>query len=395
MLSYGGRVSRARLFLSTYGLDALIVVVAVSSGAGTLLRRDASLPSGGQRWVEAAAITVVVLLLLLRAGFPFGAPAALWLACAVLSFWDGRLITSAHGVLLAGVGAAVLLGDVRSDVRARIGLAVVAGGGAIVVSNDPDRSLGGDAAVLVIFVFGWLVGYALRERTERTEAAEERATGAEREREAGARLAVAEERARIARELHDVVAHAVSVMVLQVGAVRHRMRDADAEDRQLLENAEKAGRAALAEMRRLLGAMRGDGDQLERVPRPGLADLNGLIVDVRAAGLAVGLQINGDPVELPAGLDLSVYRIVQEALTNTLRHAAARRAEVAVSFGPHDLRVEVRDDGRGPVDGDGRGHGLVGIRERVKIYGGEMRTTRAVGGGFVLEARLPLDGEGA
>ena len=129
------------------------------------------------------------------------------------------------------------------------------------------------------------------------------------------------------------------------------------------------------------------------MPHPGLADLNGLIAHVRAAGLAVDLHVDGEPVELPAGLDLSVYRIVQEALTNTLRHAAARRADVALSFGPHDLRVEVRDDGRGPADGDGLGHGLVGIRERVKIYGGEMSAAGTPGGGFVLQARLPLDGD--
>lgn len=386
-------MSRARLLLSTYGLDALIVLAAAGSGVGTFLRDDSSALSGSQRWLESAAIAGVVAILMLRRRFPFGAPAALWLLSAGLSFLDGRLITSQAGVYLAGLGAAVLLGSLRSDVMARGGLAVVVTAGAVVVLNDPGRSLGGAVSVLVIFVFGWLVGYALRERTARTEAAEERAVRAEREREAAARLAVAEERTRIARELHDVVAHAVSVMVLQVGAVRHRMSDADAEDRTLLENVEGAGRAALVEMRRLLGAMRGDGDEPERVPAPGLSDLDGLIARVRASGLAVELQVEGEPVVLPAGLDLSVYRIVQEALTNTLRHAAARRAEVALTFGPHDLRVEVRDDGRGPVDGNGLGHGLVGIRERVKIYGGEMSVAAAPGGGFVLEARLPLDGD--
>jgi signal transduction histidine kinase len=388
------------LLLATYGLDALILVAAVSSGVGTMLRDDPARPPGAARWADAAAITGVVLLLLLRRRFPFGAPAALWLASAGLSFLDGRLVTSQAVVYLAGLGAAVMLGHVRSDVRARVGLAVVVGAGALVVHNDPALSLASSASTLVIFVFGWLVGHALRQRTERTEAAEERAVRAERERETAARLAVAEERARIARELHDVVAHAVSVMVLQTGAVRHRMRPCDTDDRALLENVEKAGRAALAEMRRLLGAMRGEGDEPERVPHPGLADLDGLIARVRAAGLAVGLQVEGEPVELPAGLDLSAYRIVQEALTNTLRHATARRADVTLSFGPDDVRVEVRDDGRGPADddglgrgpGQGHGHGLVGIRERVKIYGGEMSAGRTPGGGFLLRARLPLGG---
>ena len=152
----------------------------------------------------------------------------------------------------------------------------------------------------MLFAIGWLVGFALRERTEQTEAAEERAARAEREREAAARVAVAEERGRIARELHDVVAHAVSVMVLQVGAVRHRMPETDTEDRDALKNVEQAGRTALAEMRRLLNAMRHDGDELELLPHPGLDDLDTLVDDVRAAGLAVRLQIHGEPVDAAA-----------------------------------------------------------------------------------------------
>ena len=220
---------------------------------------------------------------------------------------------------------------------------------------------------------GWLVGYALRERTEQTEAAEERAARAEREREAAARVAVAEERGRIARELHDVVAHAVSVMVLQVGAVRHRMPETDAEDRETLKNVEQAGRTALAEMRRLLNAMRHDDDELELLPHPGLDDLDSLVDDVRAAGLPVRLQIQGDPVALPPGLDLSAYRIVQEGLTNTLKHARASQAEVEVRYGATELRARGprRRPGRAPSTDAGLGHGLVGIRERVKIYGGE------------------------
>ena len=148
-------------------------------------------------------------------------------------------------------------------------------------------------------------------------------------------------------------------------------------------------------MRRLLGAMRRDDEQPELVPHPGLADLEGLLDDVRAAGLAVRLQIHGEPVELPPGLDLSAYRIVQEGLTNTLKHAHARQAEVEVQYGPRDLRVEVRDDGRGTSTGDGLGHGLVGIGERVKIYGGDMSAGVSPSGGFVLRARLPLDGAGS
>ena len=385
-------MSRLRLVLVNHGLDALIVVTAVWSAVGTALRDDSDAPTGVALWFDVVATAVVVLALLLRRRFPFAAPATLWLVAAALSFVDGQLITSQPGVYVAGLGAALLLGNLRNEAQARIGLAIVLGGAAIVIYNDPTHQPGDLVFTPVSFGIGWLVGYALRERTEQTQAAEERAARAERDREAAARVAVAEERARIARELHDVVAHAVSVMVLQVGAVRHRMPDSQAENREALQNVEQAGRTALAEMRRLLGAMRRDDDQPEYLPHPGLADLDSLLDDVRAAGLAVRLQVHGEPVALPPGLDLSAYRIVQEAVTNTLKHAHAHQAEVDVHYEPHDLRVEVRDDGRGPTTGDGLGHGLVGIGERVKIFGGDLSAGAAPTGGFVLRARLPLDG---
>lgn len=387
-------MSRLRLFVSKYGLDALIVVAAVWGAAGTAVREDRHLRIAMPSWFEVVAIAAVVLALLLRRRFPFAAPAALWLFCVALSFLDGRLVTGQPAVFLAGLGAALLLGNRRNEPLAWVGLAIVLGSSVILVHNDPTES--GDSLVFapVLFAMSWLVGYALRERTARTEAAEERATRAERDREAAARVAVAEERGRIARELHDVVAHAVSVMVLQVGAVRHRMPDSDAETRAALKNVEQAGRTALAEMRRLLGALRRDDELPELVPQPGLADLEGLVDDVRAAGLAVRLRIHGEPVKLPPGLDLSAYRIVQEALTNTLKHAHARQAEVEVQYCPRDLRVVVCDDGRGTSTGDGLGHGLVGIGERVKIYGGDMSAGATPSGGFVLRARLPMDDDG-
>jgi signal transduction histidine kinase len=223
------------------------------------------------------------------------------------------------------------------------------------------------------------------------EAAEMRATLAEREREAAAKIAVAEERARIARELHDIVAHAVSVMVLQIGAVRHNLPPDLRDDREALGRVEQAGRTALAEMRRLLGAMRNDGDGLELAPQPGLDGLESLFDQVGRAGLPVRLHIDGDPFPLPRAIDLSAYRIVQEGLTNALKHASATSADVTVHYGRDDVQIEVRDDGAGISSSDGLGHGLVGIRERVKIYGGEMTAGTAAEGGFVLSTRLPLD----
>lgn len=395
MLSYVDEVSRARLFFSKYGLDLLIVIAAVESAIGTALRDDPGHPTGLVLWLEVLAVAAIVLTLLARRRFPFAAPAVTWLASAALSFADGRLIVDKAGLFLAGMGAALLLGNSRNDRQARAGLAIVLSGAAVVVYNDPYHQPADVIFTPVLFAIGWLLGFALRQRTERTEAAEERALRAEREREAAARVAVAEERGRIARELHDVVAHAVSVMVLQVGAVRHRMPVTDTEDRETLSNVEQAGRTALAEMRRLLSAMRQDGEELELLPHPGLHNLDSLVDDVRAAGLPVKVEIRGEPFPLPPGLDLSAYRIVQEGLTNALKHSRASQAEVDVDYSATELVLEVRDDGPGgPSAEAGLGHGLVGVRERVKIFGGDMTAGAARSGGFVLRARLPLDGGG-
>lgn len=384
-------MSRVWPVCSRYGLDLLIVVAAAASAAGTLLSQDPLRPAGARVGLETAALAVVVLSLLLRRRFPFAAPAAVWVLSAALSFLDGRLIVAQPEVFLAGMGAAFLLGNLSDHNRARGGLILLLTAAAIIVFNDPERTLGELTFTPALFVICWLVGFTLHSRAQQTVAAVERADRAEREREAAARVAVAEERGRIARELHDVVAHAVSVMVLQVGAVRHRMPESNAADRAALASAEEAGRAALTEMRRLLSAMRREGDELELLPHPGLNDLGALVDGVRAAGLDVELEICGEPSSLPAGLDLSAYRVLQEGLTNALKHAHARHAYVKVCYGAGALQLEVRDDGQGPSTHDGLGHGLVGIRERVKIFGGEMSAGASDSGGFVLHVRLPFD----
>jgi signal transduction histidine kinase len=331
-----------------------------------------------------------VLPLLARRRFAFGAPAAVWLTAAALSFIDGRLVVFAGSAVVAGMAAAFLLGNLRDAAQGRLGLGLVLSAVAIIVYNDPDRAAGDFVFTPVLFGIAWLAGFALRERAAQAEAAEERATYAELEREAAARVAVAEERARIARELHDVVAHAVSVMVLQIGAVRHKLPQELGDDKEALGRVEQAGRTALTEMRRLLGAMRRNGDGVELAPEPGLDSLDSLLDDVGRAGLPVRLHVQGDRFPLPRALDLSAYRIVQEGLTNALKHAHAGRADVTIQYGSEEVRIEVRDDGRGSTRSDGLGHGLVGIRERVKIYGGEMTAGTAPQGGFVLSTRLPI-----
>jgi signal transduction histidine kinase len=382
-----GRIARRRAF------DVLIVLAAIESMLEVALRQDSPLAPRTPLWFAIPATAAIVLPLLWRRRFPFGAPASVWLLGAALSFVDGWLVVFPTGISAAGYAAAFLLGNLTDPVRARLGLAAVVGGAAIVVYNDPDHPPAEQIFLPLLFALGWLAGFALRERAQQAEAAEVRATQAEREREAAARIAVAEERARIARELHDIVAHAVSVMVLQTGAVRHKLPDALEEDRDALRSVEQAGRTALAEMRRLLAAMRPDGDDVQLAPQPGLDRLDSLLEEIRRAGLPVELHVEGERFPLPRAIDLSAYRIVQEGLTNTLRHARAGRADVIVRYRPDELQIEVRDDGVGGTS-EGLGHGLVGVRERVKIYGGEMTAGAAPGGGFILRVLLPLSGDG-
>jgi signal transduction histidine kinase len=343
------------------------------------------------------AIPVVVLLiatLFARRRFPFAAPAAYWLIATAISFYDGELIPFMVSLFPVGLVAAFLLGNQRDARRAWAGLAIVLGGIITVVYNIPGHATAELIVIPVDFGISWAAGFALRDRAQKAEAAEIRATQAEREREAAARVAVAEERARIARELHDIVAHAVSVMVLQVGAVRHQLPDELGEQRGALTDVERAGRTALTEMRRLLAAMRREGDEAELLPQPGLDGIDSLLAEIGRAGLPVELHVDGEPVPLPRGIDLSAYRIVQEGLTNALKHAHASDADVTFRYGPDELEIEVRDNGQGSSTTDGLGHGLVGVRERVKIYGGEMSAGSTNGGGFVLSTRLPLDRNG-
>ena len=205
-----------------------------------------------------------------------------------------------------------------------------------------------------------------------------------------ARRAVAEERIRIARELHDVVAHTVSLIVVQAVAAQDVFDARPDQSRQALSAIESSGRAALAELRRLVGAVRPDGEADGHDPQPGLERLDRLVDSVRAAGLDVTVRYEGEPVKAPAGVDLSAYRIVQEALTNTLRHARASHAAVIVRYAPTRLEVEVRDDGRGVVGVADAGHGIVGMRERAAVLGGTLEVGPGPQRGFRVRAGLPL-----
>jgi signal transduction histidine kinase len=391
-MEYVQRVRRLWFLARRYGFDVLVVIGAIESALEVAIRHDTTREPRTTLWFAVPAIALVLLPLLGRRRYRFAAPVSVWLLAAAVSFIDGRLVVFTTSAFAAGMASSFLLGNLRDAVQARLGLAIVLSGAAIVVYNDPSHAAGDFIFIPVLFAILWLAGFALRERSVQAEAAEERATHAEREREAAARIAIAEERARIARELHDIVAHAVSMMVLQVGAVRHKLPETLAENSDALKGVEQTGRTALAEMRHLLGAMRHDGEDLELTPQPGLGSLDSLLEEVGRAGLPVRLRVDGEPFPLPHAIDLSAYRIIQEGLTNTLKHARASHADVVVGYGPDELRIEVRDDGGGAFTNDGLGHGLVGVRERVKIYGGEMTAGTASGGGFILSTRLPFRG---
>ena len=387
-------MSRVRSVTRECWFELLVAVLAIAGMLELVVGRDSPGAPSIPLWFSVPGIAVLVLPLFFRRRFPFAGPAAYWLLAAAFTYVDGLLVPFVGSLSLVGMASAFLLGNLRDERQAGIGLTIVLGSIVIVVAGIPGAQTASQLVFIPLrFVVSWVAGYALRERSEEAEAAVMRATLAEREREAAARIAVAEERARIARELHDVVAHAVSVMVLQIGAVRHKLPAVFEGDREALGRVEQAGRTALAEMRRLLGAMRSEGDDLELAPQPGLDGVESLLEDVERAGLPVRFHVDGDPFPLPRALDLSAYRIVQEGLTNALKHAGASHADVTVSFRSDELQIEIRDDGRGLSSGDGLGHGLVGIGERVKIFGGEMTTGNANGSGFVLSTRLPLGGE--
>jgi signal transduction histidine kinase len=241
---------------------------------------------------------------------------------------------------------------------------------------------------LVPFAGAWILGDNLRTRRAYLRALEERAAQLEREQEANARRAAAEEQARIAREVHDIVAHNLSVIVVQSTAADAVFDSQPDEAHRAIRTIEATARRALEELRRVLGVVRGDEDA-DLAPQPGLAAIEALADNVRAAGLEVGVDVAGAPRELAPAFQLSVYRIVQEALTNGLRHAGASHATVSLGFDPEEVTVEIVDDGVA-TPGNGAGRGVLGMRERAAVFGGTVEAGPVDGGGYRVAARLPL-----
>jgi signal transduction histidine kinase len=386
-------VSRFWWFARSYGFDLLIAVGALEGALEVALRPDAARQLDTTLWFAVPAVATVVLVLLWRRRFPFAAPAAVWLLAATLSSVDGRLIGSVGVLNLAGMAASFLLGNLRDVFQGRVGLAVVVSGAAIVVYNDPTHAAGELFFTPGLFAVGWLAGFALRGRAAQADAAEQRATDAERGREENAHRAVLEERVRIARELHDVVAHHVSMMGVQAGAARVVIDSDRVKAKEALTAIEVSSRQAVGELHRLLGFLRQAGDDDDVLaPRPGLSQLPRLAASMRESELAVAVSIEGEERLLPSMIGVSAYRIVQEALTNTLKHAAASRADVRVRYWPDELEVEIIDDGGGATALSGTGPGglgLIGMRERAALHGGQLTAGPVSGGGFAVRVKLP------
>ncbi len=331
----------------------------------------------------------------------------------VLATTLGATLLAALTGPTTGVGLAVLIAlytvAVHADRRHSLGalgftLLATALDVTLVLASTPDfpPALYPVGLVLVWTIVGgvWLLGDLVRSRSEAVRELRQRNAELEAEREENARLAVAEERARIARELHDVVAHSLSVMVVQAGAARRALETGEpdaavAAGRALgaLTAIEATGRDTLGEMRRVVGGLRPSGEGAYE-PAPTLGELDRLLVTVREAGLPVELVVEGRAQAVPLSVDLSAYRVVQEALTNTLKHANAASARVRLQYGRDALEVEVTDDGRGAaarlLEAPHRGYGLAGMRERVAMVGGELVAQPGPSGGFIVRAHLPL-----
>ncbi|MDQ1725541.1 MAG: hypothetical protein QOG52_2569 [Frankiaceae bacterium] len=376
---------RRRVSKRSVAFDVVVAMAAFATGQAEAWNGAFATHRQGPHWAQAVAYGIASLALLARRRRPLACVAVVCGSLAAEFLVVGA--PEGMGVLVTPLIAAYSVANREDRPTALRGLGMVVGLGAVWVTRDPvtvDLRSRVQAAVWTSpWIIAWLLGAYLRARRLYLQ-------GLVREREERAQSAVAEERNRIARELHDVIGHSVSVMTVQASAVRRLMRQDQAKERAALETVEATGRAALTEMRRMVGVLRDANSAPDLQPPPTLDQLDRLIEGCRRAGLVVELRCEGDRVPLAAGLDLTAYRLVQEALTNTLRHARASRADVVLTYSGDSLAVRVTDDGAGPPPNAESGNGLLGMRERVNVYGGDLRVGPGPNGGFEVLADLPL-----
>jgi signal transduction histidine kinase len=383
---------RVRALLDRWGDTVLALALLVWTQIDLWEHPPSKMHVVGGRGVVVVLLLLVTLPLAVRRRIPAAtlltAAAALVLGAFLISHSKGVPVGVFLAMLLAFYSVGAHCDDRRAPIVGAVALAAIAA--ADLARPGTFSASGTRPSAWLAFAIAWLVGRDLRRRRQRVADLEDRAERLEREREEKAQLAVAEERGRIARELHDVIAHGVSVIVAQARAGPHLVADPERAT-SVFRAIESSGRDALVELRRLLGILRSEDEQLAIGPQPGLDSLQSVIEQVRASGLPVQLRVEGEPTHLPAGVDLSAYRIVQEALTNVVKHASATSAEVVVRFGSRALELDVLDDGHGAsASVNGAGHGLIGMRERVTLYDGTIETGPRSGGGYAVHARLPL-----
>jgi signal transduction histidine kinase len=342
--------------------------------------------SAGQRPETGLAAAVVTVALAWRRRHPFAVATVVMSAVLALALTAG--LPNVAFLLPVGLIAMYTLGAYAGRERGVAGLVITIVSLPLGAVRTDDATVTDLTAPVVLFVAAWSAGRVLRARRERADELEDRADRLEREQDARERQAAADERARIARELHDIVAHRVTTIVIQAdsGSVT---ADDPGRAREAFGGIAASGRQALAELRRLLELMRAEDESAAIAPQPGLARIDELVRGARDSGMPVDTRLDGDLTGLPAGVDLTAYRIVQEALTNALRHARTR-AHVVVSRDGDRLVLEVRNPlADGLSNGDGAGRGLAGMRERVRVYDGEL-TAAAVDGDWVVRATLPV-----
>jgi signal transduction histidine kinase len=382
---------RVRAVIDRWGDAAVALALAAWTQLDLWGHAPATMQVVGGRGVLSILLLLVTLPLAIRRRQPeatlLTAAGALVLVALLVSHSQGIPVEVFLALLLAFYSVGAHCDDSRSAVVGAVALAAIAA--ADLARPGTFSASGTRPGAWLALAIAWLVGRDLRRRRQRVTDLEDRAERLEREREEQALLAVAEERGRIARELHDVIAHGVSVIVVQAQAGPHLIGDPQRAIG-VFRAIESSGRDALVELRRLLGILRSGDEQLAIGPQPGLGSLQSLVEQVRASGLPVELRIEGEPVRLPAGIDLSAYRIVQEALTNVVRHAEDAAAEVVIRYRERRLELDVLDDGHGRTSRrNGTGHGLIGMRERVALYGGTLEAGTREGGGYAVRAQLP------
>ena len=384
-----GRVRTWWRSLDRRVLDATVAVLLLVVTVIPLATRSLV---AGQRpsdiWAYLLAVALCVPFVFHRR-FPV---AAITVACCALVLYAVGRYNAYPGLPIFVLVAGISLHSTRRRALLAVGLAAVALSVAVWLQPERVATASTWVASLLAVAVAWLWGENLRNRRARWAAMEERARRLEAEREERDRQAVTDERLRIARELHDVVAHSMSVIAVQSGVANHVIDSRPAQARQALATIEATSRSALVELRRLLGVLRqGDDPVASLEPNPGMAEIGRLADQIRSAGVEVELKVEGEPGELPPGVDLSAFRIAQEGLTNVLKHGGGV-ARVLVRYSPGAVAVEIADDGRAGTDGaaaEGTGHGLIGMRERVSVFGGELTAGPVPGGGYRMAARLP------